>query len=389
VNKVGVLLLTDIGSDVDDALSLLVMLNHRKINLQGIYTVNGDVDSRSRIAKHMVSLAEKEIVVARGESLPVGASVKPYSFGGCEENLVHDSFIDDARMEFEGSFDILYKSLQDSGIEPSGVEHLANNLSKSKHTVFSIGPLTNIAKLIEERPEAVTNIDRLYIMGFRLNGDMEHNIRFDSDAANIVMDSLIPITVVPGDVCQGYRMPFHVHEQLKGNPTAKYVREMLLGYVGTKLILHHSRAWSTRKAIEQSTMSRSSINEIGREKYEEVQAFKNRFFDNFTSDDAIFVPEQFWRGYYKLVEIFADPKYGHKHGEEISLELKSLVPKDVSVSDVYVPFCHLHPEALTTEKMTLSCSFDGRTLIGEGRKHDVVTNIDYTKFETFLLEYLR
>ena len=64
-----IILSTDIGSDVDDALSLLAMLNHPEINLEGIYTVNGDVDSRSRIAKHIVDLSGNNISRADQQAL--------------------------------------------------------------------------------------------------------------------------------------------------------------------------------------------------------------------------------------------------------------------------------------------------------------------------------
>ena len=55
-NKSKILVSTDIGSDVDDALALNVMLKHSGFNVEGIYTVNGDVNSRALIARHMVSL---------------------------------------------------------------------------------------------------------------------------------------------------------------------------------------------------------------------------------------------------------------------------------------------------------------------------------------------
>ena len=78
VNRI--LLSTDIGSDIDDALCLLSMLNHPDINLQGIYTVNGDVNSRSYIARHMVNLRGARIPVIRGEQKPIAADTKPYTY---------------------------------------------------------------------------------------------------------------------------------------------------------------------------------------------------------------------------------------------------------------------------------------------------------------------
>ena len=83
-----ILLSTDIGSDIDDALALLGMLN-QNLDLEAIYTVNGDVDTRSYIAKHMVDLSGKEIVVARGESQPL-LGPKPYTF--YEEYHIDDKY---------------------------------------------------------------------------------------------------------------------------------------------------------------------------------------------------------------------------------------------------------------------------------------------------------
>ena len=84
-----VLVSTDIGSDIDDALSILTMFN-MGLNVRGIYTVNGDVDSRSYIAKHMVDLYGTGIPVGRGTAESLSGE-KPYSF--CEDAYVDDKFV--------------------------------------------------------------------------------------------------------------------------------------------------------------------------------------------------------------------------------------------------------------------------------------------------------
>ena len=95
-----ILVSTDIGSDIDDALTLLIILNHPGIDLAGIYTVNGDVDSRCYIAKRMVELAGIDVAVCRGTSNPLGALVKPYSW--FENWLIDSVYIVDIHFKIYG-----------------------------------------------------------------------------------------------------------------------------------------------------------------------------------------------------------------------------------------------------------------------------------------------
>ncbi|MEK6871468.1 MAG: hypothetical protein AABX16_01040, partial [Nanoarchaeota archaeon] len=102
---------TDIGSDPDDALSILAMIN-TGLNVSAIYTTNAkDLSIRSYIAKHVVNLAQKNIVVAQGEAHPVFSPTSPYWF--FDECFVDDSFIDD---EASLGKDIEYISLENAGI---------------------------------------------------------------------------------------------------------------------------------------------------------------------------------------------------------------------------------------------------------------------------------
>jgi hypothetical protein len=39
--------------------------------------------------------------------------------------------------------------------------------------------------------------------------------------------------------------------------------------------------------------------------------------------------------------------------------------------------------------MTLTSDFDGRTIILPGKKHDVVTDIDFDAFKEFIKNYIR
>src|ERR1700730_2506478 len=67
-----VLLDTDIGDDIDDALALALALRSPEIELTGITTVFGDTRLRARLAKHVLHVFERDdIPVAAGISIPL------------------------------------------------------------------------------------------------------------------------------------------------------------------------------------------------------------------------------------------------------------------------------------------------------------------------------
>ena len=76
-----VLLDTDIGSDVDDALALALLLALRdELDLVAVTTVTGDTALRARIASRLLAAAGRpEVEVCAGESLPLAGGLFPGS----------------------------------------------------------------------------------------------------------------------------------------------------------------------------------------------------------------------------------------------------------------------------------------------------------------------
>jgi inosine-uridine nucleoside N-ribohydrolase len=92
------------------------------------------------------------------------------------------------------------------------------NGSDQRVSLITLGPLTNVGKALQTYPETVENLDSIYIMGgaVRVAGNVglsgvgidnqfaEWNIYIDPTAANVVLSSGVPITMVPlnatGDV---------------------------------------------------------------------------------------------------------------------------------------------------------------------------------------------
>jgi len=90
-----------------------------------------------------------------------------------------------------------------------GVDFLIDTLRTAKPgtiTLCALGPLTNIAMAFVKAPEAAGKIRELVIMGgagFELGNvtpAAEFNMHVDPHAASIVIDSGIPITMIPLDV---------------------------------------------------------------------------------------------------------------------------------------------------------------------------------------------
>ena len=86
--------------------------------------------------------------------------------------------------------------------------------SPDKVTLLTLGPLTNIAEVLIAQPALKENIERIYVMGgaFRVPGNLaemllrtrnrfaEWNIYVDYYAADVVLRSGVPLTLIPLDV---------------------------------------------------------------------------------------------------------------------------------------------------------------------------------------------
>lgn len=377
-----VLLSTDIGSDIDDAFSLLTILNSG-IDLKGVYTVNGDVESRAYIAKHMVNLSKKDISVAVGESKSINDTIKPYSH--FEDCYIDYSFVDeDASVEKPDS---QYFPLEKSGIIKNGIDDLIKKLSDEKYTIFNIAPLTNIAKVIEIKPSIVENIEEIYIMGARFNGELEHNFRHDPDAAKSVLESEIPITIIPANLCQKYKMPVETLGQLI-SPIGKYVKKMAFGFLGIKTAIKFNEPLkefnehSLDNIIKHVTLNDFTKYSMIKEKDRLVVDLNDAYCGALDNED-------YFKQYDNLIKFFDKNKEYFNFARTVIDILRDLPPKDISISDVYVPYCFLYPDKIKTEKAEIKVEYNGTCRKISGDKHAIVTDLDFNHFKEFINDNLK
>jgi len=140
------LLDTDIGSDIDDAICLAYLLAHPDCELLGITTVSGEPDKRAMLASAICQAAGRDIPILPGAPLPL--LIEPHQpLAQQAAALAHWPH----RHDF-----------------PSG--HAIGLLRETiyRHpgevTLLAIGPLTNVALLFALDPEIPPLLKGLYMM---------------------------------------------------------------------------------------------------------------------------------------------------------------------------------------------------------------------------------
>ena len=192
MNKTSIIL--DVDTGVDDAFAVLFAAMHPGINLLGITCVDGNTNVDQVVAntlKVLDAAGANEIPVARG-------AVRPLLGESQYAEYVHGA-----------------DGMGDLGIAPShrrvdsrsAVELLRDLIEGSKDpvTLVPVAPLTNIALFLRAFPETAKKIHRIVLMGGSASAGnatatAEFNIWHDPEAAAIVFQSGVPITMYGLDV---------------------------------------------------------------------------------------------------------------------------------------------------------------------------------------------
>lgn len=376
-----ILVSTDIGSDIDDALSIQAMFN-LELPVEAIYTTNSaDLKFRSYIAKHMVNLSGRNIAVCQGEARALFDLVTPYWYH--EDCYYDNSFIDIEASKCER--ETQFKRLEDAGIIEKGVEDLVERLSRGSYVIFSLAPLTNIARIVRDYKDCIKNIKHLYIMGGSITGSQEHNFRHDIDAAEIVLNSDIPITVIPKELCDRYHMPVDFISRLS-SPVGLYVKRTAEGFIAAKIAREFASndvEYMVKEELRESfaVVTEENKDRIARKRREKDDLLKNLNDSYF----GAFKPEAYFIKYKKLIEHLRDPELRHRRGDLMAKILEMIVPKELSVADVFVPYYCSNPGKCTVIRGKIKITnFEGVSILEEGDKHSVVVNVDFQDFERFL-----
>jgi purine nucleosidase len=210
---VPVILDTDIGDDIDDALALALALQSPELDVRLVTTVVDDVDSRTRLAWKELGLYKRHDV-----SLATGAA---------------QPLLDPQREDKAAQFTLL---TADDTVPEAAHRRAADVIvetlmaSPARMTVIPIGPLTNIALALSLEPRIKEKIERIVLMGgaFRVNYP-EYNIQRDRVAAEMVFSSGVPITAVGLDVTTKCKLQGADLDRLKAadNPASRFLMQLI------------------------------------------------------------------------------------------------------------------------------------------------------------------
>jgi inosine-uridine nucleoside N-ribohydrolase len=167
--------------DMDDALALLYLLNDTTVNIAGISVVHG-VKHADRITRQLLLWYAPE----RNINVHIGAD-----------------------------------SQREIGVRTAAVNALEHSLSAGKLNIIALGPATNIASLLQLRPDLADSIASITFCAGRTAGKTftptggkvrfsDYNFEHDTAAARILLESKVPL-VLAGYECAEQLMMRHEH----------------------------------------------------------------------------------------------------------------------------------------------------------------------------------
>ena len=215
---------TDIGTYYDDALAVLLACRSPELELLGVTTVYGDTHLRSRIARKVLNVAgRRDVPVCTGIGHPLRGESLMFGFEGVG---VFDSPDEDLPVSDEHAVNFLIRNIMEN---PSQV------------TVVTLGAVSNLAAAYRMEPRIKDNLKEVIIMGgvivpivdqkgIRRSPIEEYNLNNDTVAAQIVMESGMPIILCPIDVT--LKVPLAPEQLARINASADPVAKLVSSILG-------------------------------------------------------------------------------------------------------------------------------------------------------------
>ncbi len=231
-------IILDVDTGTDDAIALMTAMLHPEIDLVAACSVNGNqtIDKTTEnTLRVMEFLNRPDIPVYRGCELPMVSTLNPArkpNVPYIEKSDVHGDWLPIPKATIK--------------VQP---KHAVNFLidfymdTTEEVKLVPVGPLTNLGMALRLEPRIADRIPELVIMGGghafgNITPTAEWNIYVDPEAARIVMQSGIPIRLVPLDATHAAYTTYDEAIELgkSGNPAAQaastFILERIEGYKG-------------------------------------------------------------------------------------------------------------------------------------------------------------
>ena len=222
--------LLDVDPGIDDALAILLALRSPELRVTAITVVAGNVDVEQGLenALKVVELAGAQgIPVAKGAASPLKGKLTTARHVHGDNGLGDIQLPTPSLEPYEGSA---------SELLAATVEEHAGDI-----VLVPVGPLTNIATLLMQQTKLIPKINEIVFMGGSFSGGnvtpaAEFNIYNDPEAAEIVLQSGVPIRMVTLDVTRSIALRAkHLSKTISHNhPVNRFVFELNAYHEGTR-----------------------------------------------------------------------------------------------------------------------------------------------------------
>jgi purine nucleosidase len=197
---------TDIGTDIDDAYALAVLMQRPELQVLGVTTVSSDAVARARLAAKLLAVAGgkwAKLPVYAGISTPIQYMKQVEWAQGFESPNLHTS---------------------------GGVDFMRREIDRrpGEITIIAVGELTNVAALLDAEPGIARKIRAIALMGGAIyrgyapgsKPEPEWNIKSNAAAARTVFTSGVRLLVAPLDSTADLKMTpeMRVDVFIRGTP---------------------------------------------------------------------------------------------------------------------------------------------------------------------------
>lgn len=231
----------DTDPGVDDALALLLAMRSPELKIEGITAVAGNVPLELTLPN-----ALRMVDVAGRSDIPVAAGAK----GPLLRRLVTATY---AHGE-NGLGGAVFPEPRAKAVGEPAAEFIRKIVRKypGEVTLITIGPLTNVATALQADSELAGMVRGLVMMGGSLSGGnitpaAEFNIYVDPEAARIVFQSGIPLTMVGLDVTRKTSL---TEEHVRRLETGQNAVSQAAGKIARKALEH----WRERGFVSGPNM---------------------------------------------------------------------------------------------------------------------------------------
>lgn len=239
-------MILDVDTGSDDAIAIMLAMQSPAIDLIGITTVAGnkEINFTTSNTLRVVELMGSRVPVYRGCHDAMVCNLLPNRHGNYKGTTGVGEKYDAQGKLIEYHTDCLPLPEPTVREQPEhAVFYLIDALMKSDGDIVLVptGPLTNIAMAMRVQPAICKKIKSICFMGggfkvFNATGASEFNIWADPEAAQIVVTSGVPITMVPLDATHQANFTLEDAKEMRGWNTpvgdlvATLVEERVVAY---------------------------------------------------------------------------------------------------------------------------------------------------------------